>query len=109
MFKLHKKLIICLLVLAIITPIGFLLPHFFKAGDAWGEWSINKIKEKIGFVPEGMQKNEKLWKAPISDYGLGDENSSLAKKTGNYVLSGIIGITAISLISFGLYKIMKKE
>lgn len=105
----NKRLIIGLVVLLILVPIGIYLPVLFKAGDAWGEWSVETIKENLGFAPEGMQKDTGLWKAPISDYSLGNENDSIAKQSMHYIISGIVGVGIITLLSFGLYKIMKKE
>jgi len=105
----NKKLIIGLLVLVLLTPIGIYVPKWFNAEDAWGEWPVETIKEKMGFAPKGMQKDAELWHAPVPDYSLGDENISLTKQSGYYILSGIIGIAIISLLSFGLFKLIKKE
>jgi cobalt/nickel transport protein len=105
----NKKLIIGLFVLIIITPIGIFLPEWFNAGDAWGEWSVEKVKEKIGFAPKGMEKDAEIYRAPLPDYSLADEDSSLTKQSGYYILSGIIGVAIISLISFGVIKVVKKE
>jgi cobalt/nickel transport protein len=105
----NKRLIIGLLILIILTPIGIYLPERFNAGDAWGEWSVETVKEKLGFTPKGMKKDAELYKAPIPDYSLSNEESSLVKQSGYYILSGIIGVAIISLISFGLIKAVKKE
>jgi cobalt/nickel transport protein len=107
--RLQKKLIIGLLAVALITPIGILLPEWFKSGNSWGEWSKQTIMEKMGFVPAGMEKDAKLWKAPLPDYNFSKEESSLVKKSGSYLLSGFVGIAVISLLSFSLFKFMKKE
>jgi uncharacterized membrane protein len=109
MEKIKKKLLIGLLVAVLITPIGIFLPRWFKTGDAWGEWSTETIREKTGHVPAGMQKDADIWKAPMPDYSLGNENSSLARKSVQYIISGIVGLAIISLFSFGLSKLVKKE
>jgi hypothetical protein len=109
MDKIKKKLLIGILVAVILTPIGIMLPHWFKAGDAWGEWSTEKIKEKTGHVPQGMEKNADIWKAPMPDYSLGKEDGSLSHQSVQYILSGIVGLAIISLFSFGLSKVVKKE
>ncbi len=54
--KLQKKILIILLLLCLITPAGILLPMFFNAGDAWGEWSAQTVKDLIGYVPQGLAK-----------------------------------------------------
>ena len=109
MEKMKKRLFIGLILAVLITPVGILLPEWFKAGDAWGEWSTETIKEKTGQVPEGMQKNADVWKAPMPDYSLGNEHSSISRQSVQYILSGIIGLAIISLFSFGLSKAVKKE
>jgi cobalt/nickel transport protein len=104
-----KKMIIGLIVLTLLTPIGIYLPTWFKGEDAWGEWSLDTLKEKLGFAPEGMKKDAELWKAPLPDYSIGEGNGSAAKQSASYILSGIVGVGIISLISFVLYKMIKKE
>ncbi len=109
MEKINKKLYIGILIAALITPIGIFLPTWFNAGDAWGEWSTETVQEKIGYTPAGMEKDADLWKAPMPDYSLGNEESSLAKQSGYYILSAVVGLAIISLLSFGLVKMVKKE
>jgi hypothetical protein len=109
MEKLRKKLYVGLLLAALLTPIGILLPVWFNAGDAWGEWSTETIKEKLGYVPEGMQKDAEAWKAPLSDYTLGKESISPVEKSVTYILSALIGLAIISFLSFGLLKMTRKE
>ncbi len=109
MEKFKKKLYIGLLIAALITPIGIFLPQWFNAGDAWGEWSIETVQKKIGYTPAGMEKDVDFWKAPMPDYSLGDEDSSLAKQSVFYILSALVGVAIISLLSFGLVKMVKKE
>jgi len=104
-----KKIIIGIIVLIILCPIGLILPEAFKAGDAWGEWSTEKIKEELGYVPQGMTKNESLWSAPIPDYSLNPEDESLVKQSVYYILSAIIGVGVVLVITFSLSKIAKKE
>jgi cobalt/nickel transport protein len=109
MKKLNKKLIIGLIVLAILTPVGLILPQYFKAGNAWGEWSTESVKKQTGKVPEGMQKNAGLWKAPIPDYNVGKNKDSLLQRSGYYLISGAIGIGIIFLLSFAAHKLIRKE
>jgi len=101
----YKKYILFLVLLAILTPVGLYLPHFFKAGDAWGEWSIKTVKEQTGIEPAGMKKDSKLYNAPISDYNLGSEKDPIIKQSGNYIISGIIGTGIILILTFGAVKL----
>ncbi|MFN3739769.1 MAG: PDGLE domain-containing protein [Thermodesulfovibrionales bacterium] len=105
----QKRLLLFLFILAILSPIGIILPEAFKAGDAWGEWGIDTIKEMLGFIPEGMKKLSQLWKAPLPDYSLTEEGQSLTLQIISYILSGIIGAIIVMGIIFIFAKINKKK
>jgi len=88
-----------LLIMALLSPLGILLPKKFNAGDAWGEWGTDKIERLIGYVPEGMKKIAGIWKAPVRDYNFGGENSPMAAQALYYIISGFLGIiVAISVV-----------
>jgi hypothetical protein len=93
MNKLQKKILVILLLLCLLTPIGILLPAFFNTGDAWGEWSAQTVKELVGYVPKGLAKYSDVWKAPLTDYSVKREDSSIVHRSGYYLVSGIIGAT----------------
>jgi cobalt/nickel transport protein len=50
----QKKLLVILAIVALLSPIGIILPEKFKAGDAWGEWSAETIHKLVGFIPERL-------------------------------------------------------
>ena len=93
MNKLQKKILVILLLLCIITPIGILLPVFFNAGDAWGEWSAQTVKDLVGYVPRGLAKYSDVWKAPLPDYTVDSSDTSIVHQSGYYIVSGLIGAT----------------
>jgi hypothetical protein len=93
MNKLQKKILVILLLLCFLTPMGILLPAFFNTGDAWGEWSAQTVKELVGYVPKGLAKYSDVWKAPLTDYSVKREDSSIVHRSGYYLVSGIIGAT----------------
>ena len=104
MNKLQKKILIFLIVLAVISPVGILLPMAFDANEAWGEWSAETVEKLIGYVPEGLQKYSDTYKAPIPDYTLNADDSSVTHQSFFYILSGIIGIA----ITFGVTVLISK-
>jgi hypothetical protein len=106
---LQKKILIGLVVMALLSPLGVLLPRLFKSGDAWGEWSTEKVSKDKGYVPQGMQKDANLYKAPVADYNVGREQDSLCKQSGNYIISAVIGMGAIGLITFGAITLLPKK
>ena len=105
----NKKLWVGLLVLALLSPLGILLPKVFNSGKPWGEWSTEQVAKDKGFVPKGMQKDANLYKAPIPDYNLGKNNNSVWKTSGSYIVSGLIGLGVIALISFTAVKFYRKN
>lgn len=105
----QRKLLLFLVVLAVISPIGIYLPAAFNAEDAWGEWSIETVEKLVGFAPEKMKEAADLWKAPIPDYTLGDEKSSVAVHALSYILSGVIGVVLCGLLLYGLSKLLVKK
>jgi cobalt/nickel transport protein len=91
--KLQKKILILLLALCLITPVGILLPSYFNAGDAWGEWSATTLKDLVGYVPEGLAKYSDMWESPLPDYSINGKDPSTVHQSGFYIVSGIFGAT----------------
>ena len=80
-------------ILAILSPIGLLLPDMFNSGAAWGEWGTDEIKKMTGYIPLGMEKLSSLWTAIFPDYSFsGQENQGLADKGFAYIVSAFAGI-----------------
>jgi cobalt/nickel transport protein len=109
MDKLQKRILIILLSLCLITPIGILLPIFFNAGDAWGEWSAQTVKELVGYVPQGLSKYSKTWKAPLPDYAVNTADKSIVHQSGFYIVSGLTGATVTYIVMLLVSKLIVKN
>jgi cobalt/nickel transport protein len=109
MTKTQKQLWIGLVILAIISPLGVILPEKFKAGDVWGEWSVDTLEKVLGYVPEGLKKTSELWKAPIPDYNFGGEGATMGAQIISYIISGLLGIIVVSLIVYVISRILVKH
>jgi cobalt/nickel transport protein len=107
--KLQKKILIILLFLCLITPVGILLPVFFDAGDAWGEWSAQTVKDLIGYVPQGLAKYSDVWEAPLPDYTINSKDTSVVHQSGYYIVSGVIGATVTYVIMLLITKLIVKS
>jgi cobalt/nickel transport protein len=107
--KLQKKILILLLILCFITPIGILLPMYFNAGQAWGEWSAHTIKDLIGYVPQGLAKYSDVWKAPIPDYSINGGDASVVHQSGYYIVSGIVGATVTYVVMLLISRLIIKN
>ncbi|MGB9700832.1 MAG: PDGLE domain-containing protein [Thermodesulfobacteriota bacterium] len=95
MTPLQKKLWLGLVIMALLTPLGLILPELFEAGEAWGEWGIESLEKLLGYIPEGLKKMSELWKAPIPDYIFGYEEANLTKQVIFYLISGLIGVVMV--------------
>jgi len=108
--KITTKFLLGLGVLIILSPLGLILPDHFKAGAAWGEWGADKMKELVGYVPQGVEKLSGLWNAPMPDYVFkGWEGKGLGNLSLAYIVSAVLGITAIVVVVLLLSKVLVKE
>ena len=109
MTRFQKKLWIGLLIMALLTPLGILIPEKFKAEGAWGEWGIDKLEKLLGYVPEGLKKLTDFWKAPIPDYNFGGEGTSRTLHVISYIASGLLGIGVCAFVVFVISRFMAKH
>lgn len=109
MTRFQRKLWLGLLIMALLTPVGLLLPEVFGAGDAWGEWGTDTLLKLLGYIPEGLKKTADFWKAPIADYNLGGENTSMTLQIISYIMSGILGILLVTLAVYLVSRTLMKN
>ncbi|MCM8797503.1 MAG: PDGLE domain-containing protein [Candidatus Omnitrophica bacterium] len=108
--KTTAKLWIGLGILILLSPLGLILPEHFKAGDAWGEWGIDTIKELVGYIPQGLEKLSNLWRAPLPDYAFrGWEEKGLPHLSFAYIISAVIGIGIVVVIVIAIGKLLSKK
>jgi cobalt/nickel transport protein len=78
--KLTTKLWLGILLLALLSPLGLILPEYFKAGSDWTEGS------RI------------LWQAPLPEYAFkGSQEKGLLYVSFGYITSAILGIVIIAI------------
>ncbi len=108
--KTSTKLWIVLAILAVLTPLGLLLPEHFGAGSAWGEWSTDELKQRVGYAPKGLTRLSDKWHAPIPDYAhKNHETSGLRQKSVDYIASAAIGIIVIAGITVLVGKVLTRH
>jgi len=93
-----KKVMIILGILIALVPFGLLTEN-----PAWGEWDLEYYKEKLGFIPKGMESASTI-KPIIPDY----EIPGLGSVSG-YYLSAIVGVLLVFLVYFILAKLLKND
>lgn len=97
-------------VLLLLSPLGLILPGHFKAGDAWGEWGPDSLKELVGYIPQGVQRLSGLWRAPLSDYALGGGGEKgLGSVSFAYIVSALLGILTIVCMTLLLGRLLRKK
>jgi hypothetical protein len=97
----QKKLWLGLFLMALLTPLGLMLPAYFGAGDAWGGWSAEALRLMLGYVPEGLDRNADWWPAPLPDYSLASTPSGGLQLT-LYIASALVGALAVGLATYAL-------
>ena len=94
---------IVLLVLAILTPLGII-----AAGGAWGEWDLAGIKERAGFVPEGMRASAKgAIESPLAEYAVPGLDRSFFHKGLGTIITALLGAGATALCAFAIARIAR--
>ncbi|MFA5353921.1 MAG: PDGLE domain-containing protein [Thermodesulfovibrionales bacterium] len=104
----QKKLVAGLIVMAVLSPLGIIIPEAFHAGDAWGEWGKDTLKELLGFVPEGLQRLSATWTAPVPDYNFGSGESSLSVQVFSYILSALVGIAIAASVIYLISRLLRQ-
>lgn len=96
----QKKLWIGLVIMALIVPIGIVIPEKFGAAGAWGEWSAETLSQMLGYLPDGLRRYAGLWNAPIGDYSVTSGSDNTFVKSLSYIASGFIGAVIVGLCVF---------
>jgi len=104
-----RKLWIWIIVLAVLAPLGLIIPALFGAGGAWGEWGVAEIKKLIGYVPAGMDKLGRLWKAPMPDYTVPGQKPGLVRESLGYIAAALIGIAVTGGLAYALARLLGRK
>ncbi len=107
--KTVSKLWIGLGILALLTPLGLIIPALLGFGGAWGEWSVEEIKNLIGYVPAGMEKLSRFWTSPLPGYGVPGQKPGLLHESLGYLVTALIGIAATAGLAYLLAKLVGRR
>ena len=108
--KVITKFWIGILALVILSPLGLMIPGYFKAGGAWGEWGAKDLQKLAGYIPKGLEKLSGIWKAPLPDYAFkGWEGKGLSHLGFAYIMSTIAGIIIVVVVILIIGKFLVKK
>lgn len=99
-----RNFAIGLVALIILAPLGLL-----AVGETFGEWGPEEVKEKLGFVPAGLEQLSSLWSAPMPDYALPDQGDSMSAAAMTYILSAVIGVIVCGGLLYAVGKKIAKD
>jgi hypothetical protein len=88
-------------IMIVFTPLGLL-----AKGTAWGEWGTDELDEQLGYVPQGIQKAEELWRAVFPDYSVPMLDEFANGEILGYILSALIGSVIIYIVMLLFGKIL---
>jgi hypothetical protein len=92
--KATSKMALGLGGLILLSPLGLIIPDYFKAGSAWGE----------------SGKDGELWKAPMPDYSFkGWEDKGLPHLSFAYIIAGVLGAAVIALLAWLIGRLLAKK
>jgi cobalt/nickel transport protein len=95
--------------MALLSPLGLVIPRMAGSSDAWGEWGSETLEKLLGYLPEGLRQTADLWKAPVPDYQLWGEKVPWGLQMASYILSGILGIVLVGGFTMIIVKVLKKR
>jgi len=104
MDRIIRNFVIGLVALIILAPLGLL-----AVGETFGEWGPEEIKEKLGFVPPGLEQLSSLWSAPMSDYALPGIGDSMTAAAAAYILSAVFGVVICGALLYFVGKKVAKD
>ncbi|RJQ50816.1 MAG: cobalamin biosynthesis protein [Actinobacteria bacterium] len=95
-------------VLALLSPIGLILPAWLRAGAAWGEWSSDELRGLVGYVPRGLGRLEGVWRSLLPDYTVPGLGGPLGEQLG-YVISAFVGVGIVVGLTWLLGRALAKK
>lgn len=99
----YRKLWWGLGALIVFSPLGLL-----ASGTAWGEWGLDEIEGKLGFIPQGMSSLSESWHALVPDYGIPGLDQTFSQSAAVYIISALIGLAIILAITY-IFSYMQKK
>lgn len=98
-----KKYWYALIALIIFAPLGLL-----AQGTAFGEWSGDNLKSKLGFIPDGMARFGDKWNSLLPGYSIPGFGSTFLKSSIGYIFCAIVALIVILTIT-GIISLLQRR
>lgn len=102
--RFYKKLRWGVGILVLFAPLGLL-----AQGTAFGEWGLDEMKDKLGFIPKGMARMAGHWNAPMQDYSIHGFDKNLLQSSVGYIISAVAALLIIIIITYLFRKAQKNN
>ena len=94
-----------LAVLTVFSPLGLL-----ASGTAFGEWGQGELKDKLGFIPQGMAKWGDLWKHRLfPDYSLPGFDQTFWQNAFIYIACAVVALLVVMGITYLFRRVQLRE
>jgi cobalt/nickel transport system permease protein len=105
-----KRVGVGLGVLLLLVPLGLYLPSKLGAAGAWGEWGGDELLGLTGFMPGGLHRLERLWHAPLPDYGPPQRSEmGLLGSMVWYLIAGTVGAALVAGLLLAARRILARR
>jgi cobalt/nickel transport system permease protein len=103
-----KRIGATFVTIAVIAPLGLIAP-----GIAYGEGGTEDVKAAFGYVPSGLRSLSGIFSAPFGGYNVplpffSSANAPLWHAAIGYEIAGIIGITLIGGLVYGIARLLSR-
>lgn len=105
----QRRLFMGLAALCLLTPLGIVIPRIFNAGEPFGEWGPEQLRQILGYAPERLSRTAHIWHAPFAGYTLGGNEASFASQLFFYFVAGLSGLVLIALGVVLLAKVARRH
>ncbi len=103
----RRKASFGLVVLALLTPLGIILPRVFHSDEPFGEWAPEHLGRLLGYVPERLMRYAHIWHAPAAGYSFPKGGACIGSQLFFYIIAGLAGVILISLAVILLARIVR--
>lgn len=97
-----RRLAVVAIALVAAVPLGLI-----AAGTAWGEWSSDELRSRVGYVPQGLSRFEGIWTGVLPGYAVPGAGGALGVAV--YVASALLGTALLAAIAWLMVRARRRR